>query len=184
MRRLAQFFKRLSTGPLVVVATVIFIVFITSILPGQKAKMDSYAGEVGTIDLSFFPLPGQVYAMAEAYGEDGRHHYIVSRVSLDIAWPLAYTFFMVSLITFCLVRVHGSESRWVHLNLAAVAVLVLDFIENGLAAVVMSAYPDRLDGIVYIMATITATKWIMMGITGGVLLYGIIALPVGLTKNR
>ena len=184
MLHLAQFLKRLSTGPMVVVATITFIVFITSILPGQKAKMDTYAGEVGTIDLSFFPLPDQVYAMAEAYGEDGRHKYIVSRVSLDIAWPLAYTFFMVSLITFCLVRVHGSDSRWVNLNLSVVAVLLLDFIENGLAAFVMAAYPDRFDGIVYLMATITATKWIMMGVTGLVILYGIIALPVALIKNR
>jgi len=184
MRYLAQFLKRLSTGPMVVVATIIFVVFITSILPGEKAKMDTYAGEVGTIDLSFFPLPDQVYAMAEAYGEDGRHKYIVSRVSLDIVWPLAYTFFMVSLITFCLVRVHGSDSRWVNLNLSVVAVLLLDFIENGLAAFVMAAYPDRFDGIVYIMAAITATKWIMMGVTGLVMLYGIIALPVALIKNR
>jgi hypothetical protein len=91
---------------------------------------------------------------------------------------------MVSLITFCLVRVHGSDSRWVNLNLTAVAVLALDFIENGLAAVVMSGYPERLDGIVYIMATTTATKWIMMGITGGVMLYGIVALPVALIKKR
>ncbi len=184
MLHLAQFLKKISTGPMVVAATIIFAVFITSILPGQKAKMDTYAGEVGTIDLSFFPLPDQVYAMAEAYGEDGRNKYIVSRVSLDIAWPLAYTFFMVSLITFCLVRVHGSDSRWVNLNLSVVAVLLLDFIENGLAAFVMAAYPDRFDGIVYLMATITATKWIMMGVTGLVILYGITALPVALIKNR
>jgi hypothetical protein len=146
--------------------------------------MDTYAGDVGTIDLSFSPLPDQVYHMAEAYGEDGRRKYIITRVSLDIAWPLAYTFFMVSVITFCLRRIHGSDSRLVHFNLAAVAVLVFDFIENGLAAIVMSAYPTRLDWLVYIMATVTATKWIMMGIVGLLMLYGLIALPITLIKKR
>jgi len=146
--------------------------------------MDDYAGDVGTIDLSFFPLPDQVYNMAEVYGEDGRHEYIVTRVSLDIVWPLAYTFFVVSVITFCFRHVHGSDSRLVHFNLSALSVLVFDFIENGLAAIVMSAYPDRLDGIVYIMATATATKWIMMGIASLAMLYGIIALPIALIKRH
>jgi hypothetical protein len=169
---------------LVIVFTAIFILFIAAILPGQKAKMDTYAGDAGIIDLSFFPSPDQVYNIAEVYGEDGRRKYIATRVSLDIVWPLAYTFFMVSVITFFLRRVHGSDSRLVHFNLSAVAVLVLDFIENGLAVIVMSAYPDRFDGIVYIMATATATKWIMMGIASLAMLYGIVALPIVLIKRR
>ena len=184
MRLLATFLEKISTGPLVIVSTAIFVLFIVTILPGQKAKMDAYAGDVGTIDLSFFPLPDQVYNMAEAYGEDGRHKYIVTRVSLDIVWPLAYAFFMISVITFFMRHVHGSDSRLVHFNLSAVAVLVFDFIENGLAVIIMSAYPDRFDWIVYIMATATATKWIMMGIAGLAVLYGIIALPIALIKRR
>ena len=184
MRLLATFLGKLSTGPLVIVSTAIFVVFIVTILPDQKAKMGVYAGDVGTIDLSFFPLPDQVYNMAEAYGEDGRHKYIVTRVSLDIVWPLAYAFFMISVITFFMRHVHGRDSRLVHFNLSAVAVLVFDFIENGLAVIVMSAYPDRFDWIVYIMATATATKWTMMGIAGFAMLYGIIALPIALIKRR
>ena len=184
MRLLTTFLEKISTGPLVIVSTAIFVLFIVTILPGQKAKMDAYAGDVGTIDLSFFPLPDQVYNMAEAYGEDGRHKYIVTRVSLDIVWPLAYAFFMISVITFFMRHVHGSDSRLVHFNLSAVAVLVFDFIENGLAVIIMSAYPDRFDWIVYIMATATATKWIMMGIAGLAVLYGIIALPIALIKRR
>ena len=184
MRLLATFLEKISTGPLVIVSTAIFVLFIVTILPDQKAKMGVYAGDVGTIDLSFFPLPDQVYNMAEAYGEDGRHKYIVTRVSLDIVWPLAYAFFMISVITFFMRHVHGSDSRLVHFNLSAVAVLVFDFIENGLAVIVMSAYPDRFDWIVYIMATATATKWIMMGIAGLAVLYGIIALPIALIKRR
>jgi len=183
MRHLAKFLEKISTGPLVVVFSAIFVIFIAAILPGQKAKMNTYAGEVGSIDLSFFPLPDQVYNIAKAYGEEGRQKYITTRVSLDIVWPLAYTFFMASVITFFLRRVHGSDSRLVNLNLSAVAVLVFDFIENGLAVIVMSAYPDRLDGIVYIMATATAAKWIMMGVAGLTMLYGIVALPVLLIKR-
>ncbi len=184
MHFLVKFLEKISTGPLAIVSTVIFVLFITTILPGQKAKMDTYAGEVGTIDLSFFPLPDQVYTMAEAYGEDGRHKYIITRASLDIVWPLAYAFFMVSVITFCVRHIHGSDSKLVHFNLAAVAVLLFDFAENGLAAVVMAAYPDRFDWLVYIMATVTATKWIMMAVASLALFYGIIALPIILIKRR
>lgn len=184
MRLLSKFLEKISTGPLVLVFTAIFVFFIAAILPGQKAKMDTYAGDVGIIDLSFFPLPDQVYNIAKAYGEDGRQKYIKTRVSLDIIWPLAYTFFIASVITFFLRRVHGSDSRLVNLNLSAVAVLVFDFIENGLAVIVMSAYPDRLDGIIYIMATATATKWIMMGIASLAMLYGIVALPISIIKRR
>ena len=122
--------------------------------------------------------------MAEAYGEEGRHQYIVTRFTLDLVWPLAYTFFMVSVITFCMRRVHGSDSRMVYLNLTAVAVLVFDFIENGIAAFVMSAYPDRFYGIAYVMATATTLKWTMMGVAGFAMLYGIIALPFTRIKRR
>ena len=181
---LSKFLVKLSTGPLVIIATVIFVLFVSSILPGQKAEMDTYAGEVGTIDLSFFPLPDRVYEMAEAYGKEGRYQYIMTRFTLDIVWPLAYTFFMVSVITFCMKQVHGIDSRLVYLNLSAIAVLVLDFIENGLGAFVMSAYPDRFDGLAYVMATATAIKWTMMGVAGLAMLYGIIALPFTLIKRR
>jgi len=91
---------------------------------------------------------------------------------------------MVSVITFFMRCVHGSDSRLVHFNLSAVAVLVFDFIENGLAVIVMSAYPERFDWIVYTMATATATKWIMMGLAGLAMVYGIIALPIALIKRR
>jgi hypothetical protein len=168
----------------VILSILIFTLFIVVILPAQKAKTKEYAGDAGSVDLSFFPKPDQVYQMAEAYGEDGREQYIKSRYTFDVIWPLAYTFFMVALITFCMKKIFGDGSKWIYLNLVAVGPILFDFIENGFAMAVMSAYPDRMDGTVYVMATATMIKWTVMGIAQAIMFCGIVALPIVLIVRR
>jgi hypothetical protein len=184
MRGFYKFLEKISSGPLVIVSVLIFALFIAVILPGQKAKTGEYAGDAGSVDTSFFPKPDQVYTIAEAYGEHGREQYIKARYTFDVIWPLAYTFFMVALITFCTKKIFGAGSKWIHLNLIAIGPIVFDFIENGFAMAVMSAYPDRMDGVVYVMATATMIKWVIMGVAQTIMFCGIIALPIVLIVRR
>jgi hypothetical protein len=183
-RSFSLFLIKLSSTPLVIVSAIIFLTFILWFLPDQKEKSEVYAKGVGSVDLSFFSPPDRVYKMAETYGEKGRQEYIRARVTFDVVWPLSYTLFILSLTTFCLTRIHGSDSKLVHLNLFIIATLLLDFMENGLAVLVMGSFPQRLDGIVYLMSTCTAAKWTFMGIASGVWTYGLIALPIVLIKRR
>ncbi len=173
-----------SKGSLVILSIAIFALFLIVILPAQKKKVESYAGEAGSIDMSFFLSPEKVYSIAEAYGEDGRRQYIRARVTFDVVWPLAYTFFMVSLITFCLKRVVGEDSKWMGLNLVAIAPIIFDFIENGMAVTIMSAYPDRMDTAARIMAAATAVKWITMSLAFLILTVALLVLPVVLIRSK
>ncbi len=183
-RSIANFLERLSTGRMVILSLVIYIVFMVYFLPAQAAKAKTYTGDAGSIDLSFFPSVDEAYAIAEAYGEEGRSQYIVDRVTFDLAWPLAYTFFTVALITFCLKRIHGNDSKLKHLNLLAVAGMLFDFLENGFAIGVMSAYPERLDAMVWGTSVFNLLKWVTIGASNLVMLYGILALPVVLLIRR
>ncbi len=183
-RSIEKFMDRISTGPLVILSIIIYVVFIAYLLPAQKAVTQTYMGDAGSIDMSFFLSPDKVYSMAEAYGEEGRSKYITARYTFDVIWPLAYTFFMITFITFCMKRVHGNESNLVHLNFAGIVPMIFDYIENGFAIAVMSAYPERMDAAVCVMAAMTALKWTAMGIANIILVYGLIALPVVLIRRR
>ncbi len=179
-----KFLEKISSGPLVIVSIFIFALCIAVILPAQQAKTKEYAGDAGSVDTSFFPQPDQVYEIAEAYGEEGRAKYIKARYTFDVIWPLAYTFFMVALITFCAKKIFGDGSKWIHLNLVAIGPIVFDFIENGFAMVVMSAYPEHMDGAAYVMGTATMIKWVIMGVAQTIMFCGIIALPIVLIVRR
>jgi len=43
-------------------------------------------------DTSVFYSAGELYGMAESYGEEGRAYYIYSRFTFDLIWPAAYLF--------------------------------------------------------------------------------------------
>lgn len=184
MRGFNTFLEKISSGPLVIVSLLVFILFLAVILPAQKAKTEAYAGDAGSVDRSFFPQPAEVYKMAEAYGEEGRAAYIKARYTFDVIWPLAYTFFMVAVITFAMKKIFGTGSRWIHLNLLPVGGMLFDLVENTFAIVVMASHPERMDVVVYVMATATAIKWSLIYIGFTVLFCAIVALPIVLIVRR
>ena len=76
MSTLHSFLNKISSIPVLIVFTVLFIVCIVFVLPRQKAATEVYSREAGSVGLSFFPAPEKVYTMAKAYGQEGRRAYI------------------------------------------------------------------------------------------------------------
>ena len=176
MLAIKKLLGRLSTIPALIITFVLFVSFIAGVLPRQKAAVEIYTRDAGSPGLSFFPKPDTVYEMAKAYGPEGRRAYIKALLVYDFAWPLVYSFFYLVFIHFTLGYAHGRKAA----RLSSVALLpgLLDWTENILSIVILSAYPERMDAAAWVMAVTTCLKWITMGAASCLFVYGIAAALV------
>ena len=158
-RKLIKFSKRGIT----LVALAVFLIFSAVILPRQSAAVDAYSGELGSPDLSLFYSPSDLYHMAEQYGSVGRDAYVRARFSFDLIFPVIYTFFLVTSTSKLLDALLPKNSRWIMLNLAPIAGMILDLLENIAASVVISRYPALSSLSANLAPIFTFLKWIFIG---------------------
>lgn len=174
-----------SPGWLALLALVIFGLFTALVLPAQASQAATQAGEAGSPDLSLWYTPSDLHRMAEAYGEAGRQEYVRSHFTFDLAWPLVYTFFLVTAISWLFARGFPLTSHWQLANLAPLAAMLLDFLENISTSLVMLAYPQPLTVIAWLAPIFTFLKWMAVGLSIILLLVGVAAAILsGLRKKR
>ena len=176
LKRFSAWLYKVSTGWVALAGLIIFLLFITLVLPGQAAGADTISEQVGSPDMSFFYTPGELYEMAESYGEQGRAAYIQARFTFDLIWPLVYTLFLSTAVSWAFQRAFTSESRWRWANLAPILGMAFDYAENISTALVMYRYPTPSDILAAIAPFFTAIKWIFVAGSFVLLVIGIITV--------
>ncbi len=166
LKRVSEGLHRLSTGWVTLGAFGMFLLFAVLVLPSQSAT----AQGVGSPDTSFFYTPDDLYRMAEAYGEEGRTAYVRARATFDVVWPVAYTAFFATAISWLVHRALASASWWRRANLVPVLGMLFDYLEGIAASVVMLRYPSRTAGIDLLAPLFTMTKWLAVGASFAILL--------------
>ncbi len=182
MKKLAAFVNRISSIPVLIISLLLFMSFILYFLPNHQTKSAKFMNDVGTLDLSFFSTPDKIYQIAEAYGEEGREKYILSKFTIDLAWPFVFTLLYLVFINLSLGYVHGAKGA--NLSAFALATLSFDYIENILAAVVMAAYPVKFDFLTWVLTFTTCFKWTSMGFISTLFFYGFLAVPICFIYRR
>ncbi len=162
MRAVSQWLERQGKGWLVVVGLAIFIGFLGFVLPQQAEKAQQYSAGIGSPDSSLFYSAADLYRFAEAYGTEGRAQYVAARFSFDLIWPLAYTLFLATAISWLGQRTFATGSRWRLLNLVPIIGLGLDYAENCGAALVMGRYPQRTAIIDWLTPWSSLSKWLFV----------------------
>ncbi|MBW8012789.1 MAG: hypothetical protein FVQ83_16345 [Chloroflexi bacterium] len=120
--------------------------------------------------------PDDVYAMVEAYGEKGRQAYALGAAIVDGAFPLAYAFFQAILLTFTFRRVFAKDSLMQRLHLFPFGVMINDYLENSGIIFMLLRFPDEMRGVARLTSVFTTTKWIMVGISGALVLIGLLGV--------
>ncbi|MBN1138825.1 MAG: hypothetical protein JXM73_19730 [Anaerolineae bacterium] len=166
----------LSTGWVVLAALVIFVAFTILVLPRQTASAEAGSGDAGSPDTSFTYTTNDLYRLAEAYGESGRQAYVRARFTFDLIWPVVYTAFLGTAISWLFRRAVVQGSRWQRVtryaNLAPLLGMAFDYLENTATSLVMLRYPART-AVVDVMAPLfTTVKWAFVGGSFVVLLVG------------
>jgi hypothetical protein len=174
MKRLSNWLYRVSTGWIALIGLVIFLAFTALVLPEQATQADTISGEAGSPDMSFFYTPQALYGMAEAYGEQGRATYIRVRFTFDLIWPIVYTLFLATSISWIYARAFPPESRWRWVNLVPILGMLFDYMENISTSLVMYRYPAPSTLIGWIAPFFTAAKWIFVNGSFVVLLIGVL----------
>ena len=182
--RFSDWLYRVTGGWVVLLALAVNLLFSALVLPNQASSVEVISGGAGTPDLSLYYSTDDLYRMAEAYGERGREAYVRARFTFDLIWPLVYTLFLTTAITWLYGLSLARDSRWRRANLAPVVGALLDYLENIATSVVMLRYPDRTPVIDTLASVFTLAKWIFVGGSFVLLLAGVaIAIRQRLRKR-
>lgn len=184
MIRLSRWFQEKTTGKVALGTLILFLAFTALVLPRQATQAEQYTGDAGSPDSSFFYTADDLYDWAGAYGETGRRAYVRARVTFDVVWPLVYTLFLVTALSWIMGRAVPAKSAWARANLVSVLGMIFDFLENGAAALVMTRYPDETPVIASLAGFLTALKWLFVYASFALLLFGVLAAGWRLLKGR
>lgn len=174
---------RAVTGWTWLVAAVVFVLYLAVVLPAEAARTLEIAGTSETPDTSYLYAPADLARLAETYGEDGRAHYVRSRFTFDVVWPLVYgTFLQVSVLLTARRSVLGRLPAAV-LALPAWAVL-FDLLENTSAALVIGRHPDPTPIVPFVAPVATFLKWNALYASFGLAVAGVVATVVAWSRRR
>jgi len=174
MTRLSDWIRDKATGRLTLVFLLLFLGFTTVVLPGQAAQAEEYSGGAGSPDRSFFYSADDLYGWAEAYGAQGRRAYVRARLTFDVVWPLVYTLFLSTALSWVMARAVAAESVWSRANLVPVLGMLFDLLENGATASVMTRYPQATPVVASLAGFLTLVKWLFVYGSFALLLFGLV----------
>jgi hypothetical protein len=173
-KRISDWLRRASTGWVALAALLIFLLFSALVLPQQASRAAQETGSSDSPDMSFFYSPSDLYELAEAYGEQGREAYVEARFTFDLIWPLVYTLFLATAISWAFGRAFAPDSRWQLANLAPLLAAILDYLENLSTSLVMLRFPDQTPLVDLLAPVFTALKWSFLGASFLLLVGGIV----------
>ena len=178
--RVSKWLHKVSIGWITVAALVVFILFTLMVLPNQSAKNQPGIEDVGSPDLSFFYTPKELYKMADAYGEQGRREYIKARFTFDILWPIVYTVFLSTALSWLSARVYKNNHLLQYSNVLPLLGALFDYLENISTSIVMARYPDPTAVIDLLATLFTPLKWLFISASFVLLL---VALGIGFVNR-
>ena len=176
LKRISDWLSQVSTGWVALAGLVVFLLFSALVLPRQSATAEEVAGGAGSPDTSVYYSPADLYQMAEAYGEEGRSAYIRARFTFDVIWPLVYTLFLGTAISWLFGRAFAPDSRLQRANLAPVLGALFDYLENVSTSLVMLRYPDQTAVVDILAPVFTLLKWVFVGGSFVLLSAGVVAV--------
>lgn len=175
LKKLSLWLHKVSNGWAALAGLLVFLLFTTLVLPGQSQKAEKIAGGAGSPDTSFFYSPDDLYKMAGAYGEQGRKAYVQARFTFDLIFPVVYTLFLVTAVSWSFGKAFPADSRWQHANLVPLLGMLFGYLENIAASVVMVRYPASTGVTGALAPVFTMLKWSVIGASFALLIFGLAA---------
>lgn len=178
LRMYSRSLQRLSSGPVALLTAAIFVVFMVVVLPAQAAESAAISGVDATPDTMIFYTAGELYDLAEAMGETGRSHYIRSRFTFDVIWPVVYVTFFATTIGWLAQCGFAPASRWQMANLLPFVAVIFDALENLSASLALARYPAPTPIVAELAGVFTLLKWVSVALTSLTLIVVLVAAAV------
>ena len=171
IKRISRWIHLISYGWVTLGALMVFVLFTILVLPKQSTSGQPKTENVGTPDLSFYYTPEDLYNMADAYGAQGRRDYIKARFTFDVAWPIVYTAFLATALSWLSRQGFDKKRLWQRSNLLPLFGATFDYLENISTSIVMARYPKTTTVVDVLASVFTPLKWICIGISFVLLIY-------------
>ena len=145
-------------------------------LMAAEARIKERSGGLGVPDLLHGFSADGLYALLEAYGDEGRAIYLRAEL-VDLVYPLGYGFFFAFLVALAARRVLREGSPWRLLCLMPFAATCFDYLENTCFFTILLRWPARLDFVAQLASIFNLTKWSCFAVTAiGLLALAVVAL--------
>jgi len=165
-----------ATGRNILALLIIFLLFDLVIIPVF------YPG-FPTLDTLPLYTPDEAYRYLSSYGAQGRQQYLLVELTLDLVYPLTTALLFSLLILYSFRRGFADHpwTRW--LALIPLAELLVDYLENVCAVVMLLGYPARMAGVAAVASIFTVPKF---SLTAPELVFviGPVAWPVRYLRRR
>lgn len=163
-------------------AAAVFVAFLIVVLPAEAERTIVATGTSETPDSSYLYAADDLERLAGEYGEQGREHYIRSRFTFDIVWPLVYGSFLQSSLLLASRRTVLGRLPGPVVFLPSFAV-VFDLLENVSAAIVMASYPTPRPMMAQFAPVFTFLKWNLLYVAFALSAIGALAGLVDLSRR-
>ena len=174
LKQISDWLNRISNGWVALTGLFVFLLFSALVLPKQSAQASAELGDVGSPDLSLLYSVDDLYQFADAYGEQGRAAYIRTRFSFDLVWPLVYTLFLGTALSWTMTKAFPPASFLRRTNLAPLLGMLFDYLENLATSLVMARFPAQTPIIDFLAPIFTLLKWGLISTSFVLLLLGLV----------
>jgi len=173
LKQISELLNRISNGWVALTALSIFLLFSALVLPKQSAQASAELGDIGSPDLSLLYSVDDLYQFADAYGDQGRAAYIRTRFSFDLVWPLVYTLFLSTALSWTMTKAPPT-SLLRRINLVPLLGMLFDYLENLATSLVMARFPARTLIIDFLAPIFTLLKWGLISTSFVLLVLGLV----------
>ena len=149
-----------TIGRIALISTVIFIIFVITVLPNEAQKSTSM-GLLISPDTLFYYTASKLYDIAQSYGMIGRQFYVRQRFTFDLIWPVIYTAFTFFTALYFIYKL--DRLNWAKFLLSfSVFAFIFDILENISLSIVMTRYPKETFLLDHLAGFMTAAKWVTL----------------------
>src|SRR5258706_1413983 len=179
MRTLSTFLTRIAGWKSLLLLLVIYMVFVGYILRNTETNINELAGkQIGIIDLTFGFNPQKTLMMVAGYGDAARSYYARTEMTIDIAYPVVYTFLLGVILTL-LYR----ESSYAWVSLIPFICLILDYLENINIVILLILFPQQSLAIATLCEIFKLMKWLTFGCVILLMIFGLTAKVIDRVKQ-
>lgn len=170
--------KKIATGKWVILLFFLFIVSFTMMngdIIGEK-KMMEYSNGIGILDKEFNYTPEKAYDILDSQGEQGREMYKDLIIYQDFLFPIIYTLFWLSLITYLFSKWFKNEKIIKLISLIPLLGGVFDWLENISILNMLINYPSKAYNLAALANTFTTIKTTIFMINIIIVIIGFIGM--------
>ena len=167
--KLLDFFEKWASWKSVLLFFALQMVFSIYIMPAFSGSGES---DLPTLDLQFFYTPERAYEIIAAYTPAMRQAAAVTRLTLDIIYPVIYGMMLAFLLTLTFRRAFAPKTFADWAVFIPWGGVLFDYLENICFATMFLAYPQEFYGLAFVAGIFTAIKWTLIGLAFPLALIG------------